>query len=524
MISPHLISVRVREWARRAFTLDARSLAVFRMAIGGIVCADALLRTRDFWLMFAPDGMFPLDVLQRYHGDRCIWSLAFLSDTAGWNACVLVLEGTAGALLAVGVWTQLATITAWVAVVSVVHRTTPATNAGDLWLTCLLFWSMFLPLGSTWSLDHKRARMSGQPGVCGGIFSPASAALVLQIAAVYFSAGLSKLNHSWLSGDALVYALSVHDHGTRLGQMLVSFVWIVVPATWAVVGLEICGPCLLLAIASAPLRGWLVVLFITFHLLIMSTMTVGLFGFIGVAAWLAIIPAAAWDRLLSRAATPSSIFSANCGLPAEPQARMGPGRRCRLLGSMLGQRFCILAGGLALVGLLYANTPWQSVPLARPLAAALHLTSLWQDWPMFGEVIRQEQWVYAAAELADGRKVDVLRGGRPLETIRPTNGFLSLPHHRWHKLFWELPRLRQRVFAPSVAAAIARHWNATHNAHEQIRTLEIRFTKWSDTPADDSLQEFLIATWPPRDPVGSGNLDRLLDEDLSRSHLRSTLD
>ena len=59
---------------------------------------------------------------------------------------------------------------------------------------------------------------------------------------------------------------------------------------------------------------------------------------------------------------------------------------------------------------------------------------------MFGEVPAQEQWVYGRAELADGSVVDVLRDGRPLETVRPGGGFLTLPHHRWHKMFWELPR------------------------------------------------------------------------------------
>ena len=66
----------VARWLRRACTLDLRSLAVFRVGIGLLVTADALLRSRDVSWMFAPDGMFPLAVLRRYLGDPCAWSLA----------------------------------------------------------------------------------------------------------------------------------------------------------------------------------------------------------------------------------------------------------------------------------------------------------------------------------------------------------------------------------------------------------------------------------------------------------------
>jgi len=118
------------------------------MALGGVVAADALLRTRDISLMLAPDGMFPLPALQAFFGDRWTWSLAFLIDATWWGTAILALQGLAGAALAAGIGTRAATVAAWVAVVSIVRRTAPATNAGDEWLCCLLFWSMFLPLGA----------------------------------------------------------------------------------------------------------------------------------------------------------------------------------------------------------------------------------------------------------------------------------------------------------------------------------------------------------------------------------------
>jgi hypothetical protein len=181
------VGERAREWWRAAFTLDARGLAAFRIGLGLILVADCLLRFRTFHLMFAADGIFPPDVLRSFQGTPAKWSLALLSGATWWGAAVLAAEGLAGAWLVTGFRSQAATVVAWLAAVSVMRRTEPANNAGDSLLMCLLFWSMFLPLGAAWSL---RARGRTRPA--SAVLSVASAALVLQVAAVYLGAGLAK--------------------------------------------------------------------------------------------------------------------------------------------------------------------------------------------------------------------------------------------------------------------------------------------------------------------------------------------
>jgi uncharacterized membrane protein YphA (DoxX/SURF4 family) len=468
-------------------TLDLRSLAAFRIAIGAVVCADAALRTRDFGLMFGTDGMFPPDVLRRHFGDAWSWSLGLLVDADWWNASVLALEGIAGAALALGIGTRLATFAAWVAVVSVMRRTLPATNAGDPLLACMLFWGMFLPLGAVWSVDAARCRdgdaSAGQPSRL------ASFALVIQIAAVYLSAGLAKLNDTWLSGDAVSYALSLHDHGSYLGSRLAASTPLTKLLTWSVVATEILGPCLLLAAPRPRIRTAVAVLFIVFHAAVAVLMSVGLFAYVGMAAWLAILPGEFWNGA-----------RANARQGSAPANRTAPDVAC-------AAALCIAA-----VAFLHANTPWRERPLPAPLPAAVQLLCLEQDWAMFGDVPRQQQWVYGRAELADGRVVDLLRGGRPLEPVLPAGGFLSLPHHRWQKIFWELPKPAERIFSPGIATALARDWNRRHAEGEQVRSLEIRFARISCDPVPGTLHELLLATWPSRNAAGRGSLDRWLDE------------
>jgi uncharacterized membrane protein YphA (DoxX/SURF4 family) len=468
-------------------TLDLRSLAAFRIAIGAVVCADAALRTRDFGLMFGTDGMFPPDVLRRHFGDGWSWSLGLLVDADWWNASVLALEGIAGAALALGIGTRLATFAAWVAVVSVMQRTLPAANAGDPLLACLLFWGMFLPLGAVWSVDAARCRRGDAPPAPASRM--ASSALLLQVAAVYLSAGLAKLNDTWLSGDAVSYALSLHDHGSYLGSHLAAFTPFSRLVTWSVVATEILGPCLLLAAPRPRVRTAVAVLFIGFHAAVAVLMSVGLFAYVGMAAWLAILPSEFWDG-------------------ARANARQGPSPTNRTAAAVA----CAAALCVAAIAFLHANTPWRERPLPSPLQAAVRLLCLEQDWAMFGDVPRQQQWVYGRAELADGRVVDLLRGGRPLEPVLPAGGFLSLPNHRWQKIFWELPKPTERIFSPGIATALARDWNRRHAEGEQVRSLEIRFARISSDPVPGTLHELLLATWPPRNAAGRGSLDRWLDE------------
>ena len=139
---------------------------------------------------------------------------------------------------------------------------------------------------------------------------------------------------------------------------------------------------------------------------------------------------------------------------------------------------------------------------------------------MFGTVPPYEQWVYARAELADGRVIDVLRDGRPLQPERPQGGFTSLPHHRWHKLMWILPRDQMRPFAPRVAAALARDWNLRHDGVDRVVSLEIRFAQHNLANPDAPLHELLVGSWPDRSGEGSGNLDRLLEAASADKEIR----
>jgi len=491
-----------RAWARAAFALDLRSLAVYRVALGTILVADCLLRTRDFQLMHTATGMFTPEAIRAYGGGAACWSLAGLSDADAWAAGVLGLEGLAGGLLAVGCCSRAATVAAWVAVVSIVRRTAPATNAGDAWLVCQLAWACFLPLGARWSCDARRhaAARGGSRARPSAAWSVATVALVLQVVFVYLAAGGAKCNPGWWSGEALGHVLSVHDHGTALGMSVAEAAGPLRLVTRLVPVFELAGAVLVLALPLPLVRGLLVVAFTFFHIGIWATMSVGLFAPIAIAAWLPLVPARWWEQPAGGA-----VPTVGLGRPAAAAC----------------------AAALALASTGYAVVMWHpprddgARPLPAALDALLDLTALHQEWGMFGSVPAQEQWVIAAATLADGRVVDLLRGGAPVATVPPPGGFATLPHHRWQSVLWTLHTPPMRVFAPGVAAALARRWTATHPDGAAVRTLEIRFGRRRHAPGDGTVHELLVATWPDRSATGAGGLERLLEEDATRA---ATLD
>lgn len=468
-------------WWRCGFTLDARGLAAFRIALGLILVVDCLLRFRSVSAMFSPDGAFPPDLLRDYLGTPAAWSLALFGDATWCGATVLAAEGLAGAWLATGVGSRAATVAAWVATVSVVQRTAPTANAGDYLLVCLLFWSMFLPLGAAWTAGRRRTAP-------GAVLSVASAALVLQVAAVYFGAGLAKLNAQWLSGTALSYALSVHDHGNSWGMALAGQPWLTRPATWGVLALELCGPLIAVLVPRRTVRGVVVAVFMIFHAAVFATMWVGIFAPVGIAAWLPMVPESFWDAATGRRREPG-VGSLGFG----------------------GSLACGIAGALAATSFIHQGGCPEERPLPTAIRTAIAAVALEQRWNMFGTIPVQEQWVYGEALLDDGRVVDLLRRGRPLERDRPGGGFTSLDSHRWHKLFWNLAREDGRTFATPTAAALVRQWNARHADGPQVESLELRFAMRRETPAGTTVQDILLAAWPARGAAGHGNLERFLE-------------
>jgi len=454
---------------RTVFGLDLRSLAAMRIALGLVILVDLAVRGSDFTAMYSDAGFVPVNMvrgLQQAQQEANHlpsfphWSLHLLSGASAYQAALFAAEAAAALALLVGYHTRLATIASWILVTSLQVRLPVVINAGDTLLRVLLFWSMFLPLGGAWSLDARRKPAARPMRVA----SIATVALIVQLAIVYWMAGAAKWNDAWLREDALHDIFSFGLYGMPVGAILARHPEITRVLSAAVVWFELLAPFLLfIPWQTAQLRMLAIVAFLLFHVGIALTVTVGLFSYVAMAAWLALLPSEFWDRQgpgAPRSERPESIVSP----PSVPV------RLARLLASA-----CCLA---ALAVVIYWNATFITKhqlpqPVDRGLKLAAHATMLRQAWAVFGEPPRQDCWYVYQVRLKDGRQLDLLSRKRGAEHNKPALPSQQFANHRWRKLHWRLRHPSGAAYRQPLAEYICRRWNETHDADEQIVRLDL---------------------------------------------------
>ena len=289
---------------RELFGIDTRSLAVFRIALGLAILADLLIKVPDLAAFYTDDGVLPRALLAEQVGARAPALLPILNlvphvafDGVPGQALLFVLAGAVAVLLIVGWQTRWVTIASWVLLTSLQARNPAVRNAGDDLFRLLLFWSLFLPLGATWSVDARNSPRAAAPRlVTGG----APAALLLQIAIIYPVNALYKTGAAWTTDfSALELFLANDVWGNVLGQRLLEHPGLLKAMTVLTIGLERFG--VLLAFSPlwhGPARTVAVAMFATFHGGILVLSEIDLFAFIGLTAWTVFLPGWFWTSMV----------------------------------------------------------------------------------------------------------------------------------------------------------------------------------------------------------------------------------
>lgn len=432
--------------------IDPRGLAALRIGLGAVLLVDLGMRTGRFRALYTDAGVFPRAFLEPSMRST-IAPFHLLDGGFAWQALLFAFAAAAAACLLLGWRTRIATAASWLLLVSLHSRQPMVLNFGDDILRMALFWALFLPLGRRWSLDARRARAAGDPDA--PICSIASAAYLVQIAAVYFFSGLLKSGPDWhRDGSALFYALSMDAWVTPIGVAVRGHPGLVWAVTRATLALELVGPFLLLA-PRPWLRTAVVLAFGGLHLGIALSYTLGIFPWLDLVTLLPFLPPPVWDRLAGR----------RDGRAREP----GP--------SGLGR----VAGALAAIALAYVLV--YNVDSVRPLGLPDRVTAVgnWlrinQRWRMFTpNGPRRDGWFVIPGTLADGSVVDLGPHGPALSWDKPARISAADRPFRWAIYLWQMSdpyinhMLRRRY-----AEWACRTWNAQHPPERRLRGLEIHF-------------------------------------------------
>jgi len=327
----------------------------------------------------------------------------------------------------------------------------------------MLFWSIFLPLGARFSLDARRAsapRQFPSPYV-----SVASAALLIQVASIYFVAGFKKIGPDWQQDlTAIWYVAQNHFRGTSLSGILLDFPNLMKLATWITPRFEVAiGLALFVPFATAVVRTLSVAVIIGFHLMLALFIMIGAAPFVCSISALGLLPGVVWDRLgVGR----GDVSASEPGTGAAHATS-----RRRRLGSVAGQ--VLLAFPVAVM-LVY---DYMEVTYTKDrqswsmhwLGETLRVT---QQWDMFSpRPAHFDGWFIAPGVLANGKVIDLLRDGGPLRTEPPeTMPWVGDPYRIGY--FYEGVRNQLPALGSHFGRWLCRNWNRDHAGGERLDRLE----------------------------------------------------
>jgi hypothetical protein len=236
--------------------------------------------------------------------------------------------------------------------------------------------------------------------------------------------------------------------------------------TLATVAFELAGPLILFApFCVDRCRTAAVIVFVGFHLGIAATITVGLFPWVGAAAWIALIPGSFWgqrglgDR--SDATSPS--------LTARDQAfKLGASSNAIVLAALT---FVLVGCTLDLIG---RGAAPRIAAVMQPLG---NLTMLRQSWRLFSKPTKFDAWFHYRARLANGDVVD-LATGAPFTTFEEATAMPQrFANHRWRKLHLRLTQNSTAPYRTAAAEYMRRQWDENHGPEERVERLDFTCTR-----------------------------------------------
>ncbi|MDE0119999.1 MAG: DCC1-like thiol-disulfide oxidoreductase family protein [Bdellovibrionales bacterium] len=283
---------------KKNFSLDLRSLALFRVVVSIILIIDFLFtRLPYFTLFYTNKGLLPLKQLFLYDS---FWagtsSLNFISSDSVFQLALLVISIIFFFMLLIGYKTKWVLLGTWILLVSFQSRNFLILNSGDTLLCLLIFWSLRLPLGKYFSIDSAFQEHKEKTN---WFFSIPSSAFIFQILMVYYFTYLLKTDDIWKTGQAVYYALMLDNFRTQWGDILLQYPRVMnMLSHFTYYVVENLVPFLFVFFGIWwRFKMMLILVMCFFHLSLGTFLHLGLFSWVCLAGWIAFIPGEFWDRI-----------------------------------------------------------------------------------------------------------------------------------------------------------------------------------------------------------------------------------
>jgi len=504
---------------KTVFSIDLRSLALFRIGLGLILLLDLAVKSFDLKDFYTDQGILPrnawLEVSNQWH-----WSLHAMSGQTPLIVVLFLLAALAALALVVGFHARLATIICWVLTVSLTNRNVYILQGGDNLLCVLCFWSMFLPVGKRWSVDayrrSKRALSTSTSTVqVQQVFNIATIAVILQVLYLYFFTALLKTGAPWRETfDAAFYAISLQHFVTPIGSFFLDYQGFLKFGTAFVMVTELLAPLLVLSLYyQLPLRLIGVALLYSLHICFMLMLHIGLFPLIDFVALTLLLPSAMWGffgrlfgffgsmAVLSRIAIwGKNLYSRSIkrGVSATEAVSSLPNDQSSLTVAKPDPRWRTGVAGTGAILLpvliqliaayyLYVVTYTNIVGLqSNNWTAPVHVNiaksvaRVDQRWDMFAPFpLTYSIYPQIEGTLRDGTKVNLLNGTTSESTDElPEFMYNAYPGYRWRKYLGRVHSYSSNTIRNQYGSYLCRHWNQPDRPYlQQLGTADLKFIR-----------------------------------------------
>jgi len=441
--------------------LDKRSLGLFRICLGLVLTLDVILRGIHFRAHYSSEGLFPLkffliqpDLSQRR------WSFLFMGDTPLFVGLFFLFFLVCAVCLTLGVKTRWTGWLCWILILSVYRRNPVLNNGGDIYLPLMLLWGNFIPWGDRFSVDSRKGdEEQGELHHSLGGFC-----YLMQVAILYWFSAVLREGPEWQVDYSALY------YGMHLGQinyptadwMLLLGSDALAVITFLTIFLEAFGP-FLLVVPSQWLRLIGVFLIVSFHLGILVTMFIPVFGSVCMVGPIGLLPGLFWDNRWGRrlqeaferffdsvrSRFPSSFLEA----PQLPQ-------RMRRLGGVY-QATAVVALGLSIF-YLYWGMPIERADQRNPLTGTLKALSLDQRWGMFSpHPANRTGYPSAPGRTRSGEVVDLFTWDEYSEALEDLPVAKEFWNYRWAAFHMSV-EARREEHVPFYLEYLARRWDEAH--------------------------------------------------------------
>ncbi|TVR73772.1 MAG: HTTM domain-containing protein [Sphaerobacteraceae bacterium] len=422
---------RIGRYIVQSFSIDSRTLAVFRIGIGLLVIGDVLARASTFTFFYTEDGVVPQELAEARTVDGA-FSFFFYTQDSWVIALLFVVHFLIAIQLILGYKTRFAMILTFLFAISLDHHNPLILSHADTLFRLLCFWAIFVPLGERWSIDSFQRKEEPRTMIA----SLGTAALLLQMVYMYTVNGFHKLgSEMWNSREATPLIFGLDDMTYFLAGPMRQFPFV----------LEILGTMwyyllvisvLLLILHGRP-RYILALLIFGAHFSFTVTVRIGAFGWVGMTGVLLFLPARFWDdvsaiarrlNLWDRAVVPVYdglyAFGDRCAR-ALPSLRpnLGVPSVVRDGAFDVGMTFLILSL-FVLPAIWFMDDQdainWEQSSLEQSIEDNFRKIGVRQSpWTVFAPTPRTtDRWYVFAASTTDGEFLDVYND-RPFSFDRP---------------------------------------------------------------------------------------------------------